>query len=289
MSENKSKSSNESGGPVRELENAIHTDFSEKMSYADYLQLDSLLTAQKPRGKSHDEMLFIILHQASELWIKLMVHEVRAAISAIERESLQEAFKMLSRVSRIQAQIIQSWDVLSTMTPSDYLSFRDDLGQSSGFQSWQYRALEFLLGNRNRALLDTHKHDEESYTLLTSIIEAPSIYDQSILLLHRKGFDISDACVERDWSVPYEADDSVQNAWLEIYRNPKKYWELYELAEKLVDVEDWFQQWRFRHVQTVERIIGFKSGTGGSSGVPFIRRALEIRFFPELWALRTLL
>jgi len=289
MSENNSKTPKDSGGPVRELEKDIHTDFSAKMSYADYLQLGSLLTAQKPRSQSHDEMLFIILHQASELWIKLMVHEVRAALSAIERESLQEAFKMLSRVSRIQAQIIQSWDVLSTMTPSDYLSFRDDLGQSSGFQSWQYRALEFLLGNRNRALLDTHIHDEDAHTLLTEIIDSPSLYDQSILLLHRKGFEISDECVNRDWSIPYLADDSVRNAWMEIYRDPEKHWQLYELAEKLVDVEDWFQQWRFRHVQTVERIIGFKSGTGGSSGVPFLRRALEIRFFPELWEVRTLL
>ena len=270
-------------------EKGIHTDFSKSMSYSDYLQLDKILDAQEIRSDSHDEMLFVILHQASELWLKLMIHEIKGAADALTEGRLQAAFKMLARVSRIQAQIIQSWDILSTMTPSDYLTFRDTLGQSSGFQSYQYRSVEFLLGNKNGALVKPHKHDAELAGNLTAILNAPSVYDLALKILAENGLAIDAACLNRDWSQPYEPNQSVEAAWVEIYRNPEKYWELYQLAEKLIDVEDWFQQWRFRHMKTVERIIGFKTGTGGSSGVGFLKKALDHRFFPELWSLRTVL
>jgi tryptophan 2,3-dioxygenase len=270
-------------------ESGIHTDFSKSMSYSDYLQLDKILDAQEIRSDSHDEMLFVILHQASELWLKLMIHEITGAADALTAGRLQAAFKMLARVSRIQAQIIQSWDILSTMTPSDYLTFRDTLGQSSGFQSYQYRSVEFLLGNKNGALVKPHKHDAELAGNLTAILNAPSVYDLALKILAENGLAIDAACLNRDWSQPYEPNQSVEAAWVEIYRNPEKYWELYQLAEKLIDVEDWFQQWRFRHMKTVERIIGFKTGTGGSSGVGFLKKALDHRFFPELWSLRTVL
>ena len=270
-------------------EKGIHTDFSKSMSYSDYLQLDKILDAQEIRSDSHDEMLFVILHQASELWLKLMIHEIKGAADALTEGRLQAAFKMLARVSRIQAQIIQSWDILSTMTPSDYLTFRDTLGQSSGFQSYQYRSVEFLLGNKNAALVKPHKHDAELAGNLTAILNAPSVYDLALKILAENGLAIDAVCLKRDWAQPYEPNESVEAAWVQIYREPEKYWELYQLAEKLIDVEDWFQQWRFRHMKTVERIIGFKTGTGGSSGVGFLKKALDHRFFPELWSLRTVL
>lgn len=270
-------------------ESGIHTDFSRAMSYGDYLQLDKILDAQEIRSDSHDEMLFVILHQASELWLKLMIHEIKGAADALTEGRLQAAFKMLARVSRIQAQIIQSWDILSTMTPSDYLTFRDTLGQSSGFQSYQYRSVEFLLGNKNAALVKPHKHDAELAGNLTAILNAPSVYDLALKILAENGLAIDAVCLKRDWAQPYEPNESVEAAWVQIYREPEKYWELYQLAEKLIDVEDWFQQWRFRHMKTVERIIGFKTGTGGSSGVGFLKKALDHRFFPELWSLRTVL
>ena len=274
-------------GPRRDLEKSIHTDFGEDMSYADYLQLHRRLESQKPSSDSHDEMLFIILHQASELWFKLMIHELNGALDGIRSDRAPVAFKTLSRVSRIQAQIIQSWDVLSTMTPADYLTFRDDLGHSSGFQSWQYRTVEFLLGNKNRAMLKPQRHSPETLAALTRTLESPSLYDEALRFIARRGIPVPEEYLERDWSLPYVPSEEVEAAWSIIYSDVEKHWELYELAEKLVDVEDWFQQWRFRHVKTVERVIGFKQGTGGSSGVPFLMKALEIRLFPELWSLRT--
>ncbi|MBT3789923.1 MAG: tryptophan 2,3-dioxygenase [Alphaproteobacteria bacterium] len=270
-------------------ESGIHTDFSRAMSYGDYLQLDKILDAQEIRSEAHDEMLFVIIHQASELWLKLMIHEIRGAATALTDGKLQAAFKMLARVSRIQSQIIQSWDILSTMTPSDYLTFRDTLGQSSGFQSWQYRSVEFMLGNKNGALVKPHMHDKALSNNLTSILNAPSVYDLALKILAENGLAIDASRLDRDWSKPYEPHESVEAAWVEIYQQPEKYWELYQLAEKLIDVEDWFQQWRFRHMKTVERIIGFKTGTGGTSGVGFLKKALDHRFFPELWSLRTAL
>lgn len=259
------------------------------MSYADYLGLERLLTSQNPVSDAHDEMLFIILHQASELWIKLMVFEVRGATEDLLHDRLKSACKKLSRVSRIQAQMIQSWDVLSTMTPADYLTFRDKLGHSSGFQSHQYRELEFSLGNKNRGHLKPHEHSEEIHNHLVKVLETPSLYDEALRLLGRRGFTLSEAVVGRDWTLPYHESAEVLEAWKNIYQDTDTYWDLYEMAEKLVDVEDWFQQWRFRHMKTVERIIGFKHGTGGSSGVPFLQKALSISLFPELWSLRTCL
>ena len=272
---------------VREVESSIHTDFSKDMSYADYLGLEQLLTAQRPVSDAHDEMLFIILHQASELWIKLMVFEVQAAKIDLQRDQLKNAFKKLARVSRIQAQMIQSWDVLSTLTPADYLTFRAQLGHSSGFQSYQYRELEFLLGNKNRGHLKPHEHDSAVHAHLTEVLESPSLYDEALMLLHRRGHHLPPEVVDRDWSEPYTESEAVLDVWSVIYQDTEVHWELYEMAEKLVDLEDWFQQWRFRHMKTVERIIGFKVGTGGSSGVPFLQKALSIRVFPELWSLRT--
>jgi tryptophan 2,3-dioxygenase len=268
-------------------EDRFHSDFRDTMSYGDYLRLDRLLSAQKPLSQAHDEHLFIILHQAAELWMKLAIHELRAALSCIQNDDLQPAFKMLARVSRIQAQLIQQWDILSTMTPSEYLTFRDQLGQSSGFQSYQYREIEFLLGNKNRSRIDPHRHREEIHARLQSVLAAPSLYDEAIRLLGRRGFAVDPSRLERDWSERYRPHPSVRDAWMAVYREPERHWDLYELAEKLVDLEDWFQQWRFRHMKTVERIIGFKTGTGGTSGVSYLKKALDIYFFPELWELRT--
>ena len=282
--------SDKDGKPANDRwESGIHTDFSKAMSYGDYLQLDKILDAQEIRSDAHDEMLFVILHQASELWLKLMIHEISGAAAALTSGRLQPAFKMLARVSRIQAQIIQSWDILSTMTPSDYLTFRDTLGQSSGFQSYQYRTVEFMLGNKNAALVRPHQHDQVLAGNLTAVLESPSVYDLSIALLHENGLQIDPSRLSRDWAEPYAPHESVEAAWIEVYQQPEKHWELYQLAEKLIDVEDWFQQWRFRHMKTVERIIGFKAGTGGTSGVGFLKKALDHRFFPELWSLRTAL
>lgn len=269
------------------LEAGIHTDFSRAMSYGDYLQLDKILNAQAPRSASHDELLFIVMHQSTELWLKLMLHEVRAAQARIRADDPQPAFKMLARVSRIQAQIIQSWDILSTLTPADYLSFRESLGQSSGFQSYGYRLLEFALGNRNAATLAPHRHDPILTRMLESALAEPSLYDDAIRLLARRGFALAPKVLNRDCRRPWIADDSVRAAWRQVYGDTARHWELYQLAEKLVDIEDQFQQWRFRHMKTVERIIGMKTGTGGSSGVTYLKKALDFYFFPELWQLRT--
>ncbi|MBA2686260.1 MAG: tryptophan 2,3-dioxygenase [Gemmatimonadaceae bacterium] len=266
---------------------APHTDFAAAMSYGDYLQLDKLLTAQQPRSESHDEMLFIIIHQASELWMKLTLHELTAARRLLIADDLQLAFKHLARVSRIQSQLIQSWDVLSTMTPSDYSSFRDALGKSSGFQSAQYRMIEFALGNKQAAMLAPHTHRVDLHADLQQALETPSIYDEAIRLLGRRGFAIDAGVLARDVREPYHANASVLAAWTDVYRDPRRYWDLYQLAEELIDLEDWFQQWRFRHVTTVQRIIGRKRGTGGTAGVDYLRQVLDATFFPELWNVRT--
>jgi len=264
-----------------------HTDFAGAMSYGDYLQLDTLLGAQLPRSDCHDEMLFIVIHQATELWMKLTLHELEAARRLVIADDLQPAFKHLARVSRIQSQLIQSWDVLSTMTPSDYSNFRDALGQSSGFQSVQYRLIEFALGNKQASMIAPHRHREELRARLEHALATTSLYDEAIRLLARRGFAIDASVLERDVREPYQANDSVLAAWAKVYRDPKRYWDLYQLAEELIDLEDWFQQWRFRHVTTVQRIIGRKRGTGGTAGVGYLRQVLDVTFFPELWDVRT--
>lgn len=268
-------------------EKGIHTDFLNKMTYGDYLQLDALLSSQKRLSDHHDEMLFIIIHQVSELWMKLILHELRAAIEAIERNDMDPAFKMLARVSKIQSQIIHAWDVLSTLTPSEYMEFRDRLGQASGFQSYQYRMIEFALGYKTDYIVKIYEKDRVLHEELKRALYAPSIYDVALKALARAGFPINPALLTRDYSEPYEEDPTVEAAWLAVYQNVDQYWELYQLAEKLIDIEDWLQQWRFRHMKTVERIIGHKTGTGGSSGVTYLKKVLDHRFFPELWNIRT--
>jgi tryptophan 2,3-dioxygenase len=258
-----------------------------EISYSGYLQLDKILQAQRPLSTAHDEMLFIIQHQTSELWMKLAIHELSATCRLIAADDLQPAFKTLSRVSRILEQLNSAWDVLRTMTPSEYTEFRGLLGQSSGFQSLQYRVIEFLVGNKNAAMTHTHADDEAVAARLEAVRRAPSIYDLTIQLLHRRGLGIDNAVLERDVSVPHVVSDSVLNAWLSVYQDPTRFWELYELAEKLVDFEDYFRRWRFNHVTTVERIIGFKRGTGGTSGVSYLRKMLDVVLFPELWQVRT--
>jgi tryptophan 2,3-dioxygenase len=271
----------------RELEKSIHTDLKDRMTYGDYLRLPEVLNAQTFRSDQHDEMLFIIIHQASELWIKLAGHELEAAIRYVRDEDYRQAFKVISRVKMILAQLTQSWSILSTMTPVDYLKFRDSLGPASGFQSYGYRKMEFLLGNKNRRLVEVHRHDAPVYEELSRTLNEPSLYDVVLRKLKDSGFVIDDEKIERDFSQPYEPNESVKAAWLEVYRNPDQYFDLYELAEKLVDIEDAFQNWRFKHMYTVQRIIGNRMGTGGSSGVPFLKKALDTSFFPELFAIRT--
>lgn len=268
-------------------ENEIHTDFEKEMSYGGYLQLDKILTSQQRLSDHHDEMLFIIIHQASELWMKLILHEVSAAIECIAKNDLEPSFKMLSRVSRIQQQLIQSWSVLSTLTPSEYMEFRDKLGHSSGFQSYQNRLIEFALGQKNSHVLSVYKHDPILFKQMEDAFGDQSIYDAAIDALHKRGLSIDDAVLNRNWSEPYTPNDSVENAWLTVYRNVDKYWDLYELAEKLVDIGSQQQIWRFNHMSTVERIIGHKTGTGGSAGVSYLKKVVDHRFFPELWSLRT--
>ncbi|SFJ14706.1 tryptophan 2,3-dioxygenase [Aerobium aerolatum] len=263
------------------------TDFRQRMSYADYLHLEKILDAQETLSSSPDELLFIIQHQTSELWMKLAIHELGAAISAIQRDDLRPAFKMLTRVSRIFEQLNSAWDVLRTMTPSEYTRFRDDLAQSSGFQSWQYRAIEFLAGNRNLAMMKPHEHRPELVARLEAILAQRSLYDETLALLARNGFDIGEDASRGDWRTTRAPNDAVLAAWQTVYREPEKHWALYELAEKLVDFEDYFRRWRFNHVTTVERIIGLKRGTGGTAGVSYLRRMLEVELFPELWKVRT--
>lgn len=262
-------------------------DYSRDMTYGDYLHLDELLNAQHPLSPEHNEMLFIVQHQTSELWMKLMLHELRAAIEALRADRLQPAFKMLARVSKIMEQLVSAWDVLATMTPPEYSALRPYLARSSGFQSYQYRQIEFMLGNKNAAMLKPHAHRPELLAQVQAVYEAPSLYDEALRLLARHGLDVPADHLERDWTRPYQADPAVEEAWLTVYRSPDTYWNLYQLGEKLTDLEDAFRLWRFRHVTTVERIIGFKRGTGGTSGVDYLRKMIEVVLFPEIWKLRT--
>ena len=268
-------------------EERAQLDFSQSMSYGDYLQLDAILTAQKPLSPAHDEMLFIVQHQTSELWMKLMLHELRAAIGHIARDELPPAFKMLARVSKIMEQLVHAWDVLATMTPPEYSAMRPYLGQSSGFQSYQYRCIEFSMGNKNRAMLKPHEHRDDLLAQVQAAYEAPSLYDEALRLMARRGLPVPASHTERDWTLPYVENDAVEQAWLTVYRNPDKHWDLYQLGEELTDLEDAFRLWRFRHVTTVERVIGFKRGTGGTGGVSYLRKMLDVVLFPEIWKLRT--
>ncbi len=262
-------------------------DFSRDMSYGDYLQLDAVLNAQKPLSPDHNEMLFIVQHQTSELWMKLMLHELSAAVGCIARDELGSAFKMLARVSKIMEQLVHAWDVLATMTPPEYSAIRPYLSNSSGFQSWQYRCIEFMLGNKNPAMLKPHAHRPDLLAKVEAAWRAPSLYDESLRLLARRGIAVPTSHLERDWTQPYAASDAVEQAWLTVYRDPQRHWDLYQLGEELTDLEDAFRLWRFRHVTTVERVIGFKRGTGGTSGVGYLRKMLDTVLFPEIWKLRT--
>jgi tryptophan 2,3-dioxygenase len=262
-------------------------DFANDMSYGDYLGLDQILNAQHPLSPKHDEMLFIIQHQTSELWLKLMLHEMQAVRVNMRSGELSPAFKMLARVARIMDQLVHAWDVLATMTPPEYTAIRPYLGASSGFQSHQYRELEFILGNKNAAMLSVHGAKPEAHAILAKELATPSVYDEAVMLLSRNGFAIAPQRLNADWSQPTAMDESVKAAWLGVYQQPDKYWALYELAEKLVDLETAFRFWRFRHVTTVERVIGFKTGTGGTAGVSYLRKMLDVVLFPELFALRT--
>jgi tryptophan 2,3-dioxygenase len=273
----------------RPVESSIVSDFSERLSYSDYLSLDGLLAQQRPLSQPphHDEMLFIIQHQVSELWIKLVIHELSAAIDHIRHDRLPPTLKILSRVKLIQMQLFEQWAVLETLTPSEYMEFRSVLGNASGFQSYQYRKLEFLLGNKNPDTIRVFAHDAAIHEDLRHALESPSLYDEFLRYLFRRGYRVPEGCRERDWSKPYIRNEALVEIFREIYRDPKQHWEAYEMCEKLVDVEEYFQLWRFRHLKTVERIIGFRHGTGGSSGASFLRQALELTFFPELLASRT--
>ncbi len=268
-------------------EEKAQLDFSQSMSYGDYLHLDEILNAQHPLSPAHDEMLFIVQHQTSELWMKLMLHELRAATACIAQERLPDAFKMLARVSRIMEQLVGAWTVLSTMTPPEYTAMRPYLANSSGFQSAQYRCIEFALGNKNAAMLKPHAHRPDLLAQVEAAYRAPSLYDESLRLLARHSLPVPADRLERDWTRPYEPSDGVEAAWLAVYRDPHAHWDLYQLGEKLTDLEDAFRLWRFRHVTTVERVIGFKRGTGGTGGVSYLRKMLDVVLFPEIWKLRT--
>jgi tryptophan 2,3-dioxygenase len=265
------------------------SDFASRMSYSDYLDLDRLLAAQHPLSTAHDELLFIIQHQTSELWMHLAVHELRSARALIANDDVQPAFKMLTRVARVFEQLNGAWDVLRTMTPSDYTEFRDRLGQSSGFQSFQYREIEFVLGNRNQAMLRVHEHRPDVLARLRAELTVPSLYDESLRYLDRCGIHVPDEVLVRDVSTTHVRNEGVIEAWRQVYSEPERWWSLYELAEKLVDMEDYFRRWRFNHVTTVERVIGFKRGTGGTGGVSYLKTMLEVELFPELWQVRTVL
>lgn len=262
-------------------------DFSQAMSYGDYLHLDQVLSAQHPLSPSHDELLFIVQHQTSELWMKLMLHELHAAVRAVVADQMPAAFKMLARVSRIMEQLVSAWTVLATMTPPEYSAMRPYLASSSGFQSAQYRCIEFTLGNKNAAMLKPHAHRADLLEQVQAAYDAPSLYDVALQAIARRGIAVPASHLGRDWTQPYAADDGVRDAWLAVYRSPEAHWDLYQLGEKLTDLEDAFRLWRFRHVTTVERVIGFKRGTGGTGGVSYLRKMLDVVLFPELWSLRT--
>ena len=264
-------------------------DFSRDMSYGDYLALDQVLGAQHPLSPAHDELLFIVQHQTSELWMKLMLHELRGAIGRVAADELQPAFKMLSRVSRIMEQLVHAWDVLATMTPPEYTEIRPYLGHSSGFQSYQYRCIEFACGNKNPAMIEPHRHHPDRLAEVQAAYDAPSLYDEALRLLARRGIPVPDDVLTRDVRDPWIPHPGVEVAWLTVYRDPDAHWDLYQLGEELVDLEDAFRLWRFRHLTTVQRVIGVKRGTGGTSGVDYLRTMLNIVLFPELWSMRTVL
>jgi len=278
---------------TRDLEPGIVTDLKDRLSYGGYLRLDHLLAAQVPLSGGnglpprHDEMLFIIQHQVSELWMKLMIHELQAAIHYVRADALDAGFKILARVKLIQKQLFEQWAVLETLTPSEYEAFRPALASSSGFQSAQYRAIEFLLGNKSTRMLDVFRHDAATHAELEAMLRAPSLYDEFLRLLARRGLPVPPACLERDFTQPYARHPDLVPVFKTVYDDPKRWWDAYDMCEKLVDIEEGFQLWRFRHMKTVERIIGHKTGTGGSSGVSFLKRALDQAFFPELIDVRT--
>ncbi|SDP29939.1 tryptophan 2,3-dioxygenase [Pedococcus dokdonensis] len=274
---------------VRQIEEGVQRDFSAAMSYGDYLGLDQLLSAQHPRSQpeQHDELLFIVQHQTSELWLKLMLHELRSARSLLSSDELAPALKRLARVKRIQEILTEQWSVLATLTPSEYAEIRPFLATSSGFQSWQYRAVEFLLGNKNADMVKVHDHDEAARSMLAQLLEEPSLYDEFLRYLSRRGYAIPAEVLERDLTQPYRENAELVDTFAAVYASPVEHWGVYETCEELVDLEDNFQQWRFRHLQVVTRTIGHKKGTGGSSGVDFLRRALDLTFFPELYSVRT--
>jgi tryptophan 2,3-dioxygenase len=273
--------------PYNPADEGAQMSFDSRMSYGDYLQIDRILEAQRCLSTAHDELLFIIQHQTSELWMKLALHELDAARSKIAADRAHEAFKMMARTSRIFEQLNGAWDVLRTMTPSDYTRFRDDLGQSSGFQSLQYRLIEYALGNRNLAMAKPHSHRPDLMARIEDELAKPSLYDETVYYLARRGLSVPADLLSRDLRAPWISSDGLREVWERVYRDPEAYWEAYELAEKLVDLEDYFRRWRFNHVTTVERVIGFKRGTGGTGGVSYLKRMLEVRLFPELWDVRT--
>jgi tryptophan 2,3-dioxygenase len=273
--------------PKDETYTQAHTDFHQDLSYGDYLRLDQLLSAQRTLTQAHDEVLFIAIHQVQELWMKLIIHELKTAMNLLRQGIIDPALKMLARVCRAQEQMTSSWEALKTMTPSDYLEFRSSFGRASGFQSHQYRLIEFLFGNKQPFMMRPHQHRPEHYHLLEEALQAPSLYDITLQMVAAKGLEIPQSVLQRDFSQPYQPDPLVRAAWLQVYRHTEQYWDLYYLAEKLVDVEDNFRRWRFNHLTTVERIIGYKQGTGGTAGVPYLKRALDIVLFPELWQVRT--
>jgi len=273
--------------PVDAEHHGALLDLSTDMGYGDYLHLDQVLTAQHPLSPDHNEMLFIVQHQTSELWMKLMLHELRAAIAQVAADELHAAFKMLARVSKIMEQLVHAWDVLATMTPPEYSAVRPYLANSSGFQSWQYRCIEFSLGNKNKSMLKPHAHRPDLLEHVAVAYRSPSLYDEALRLLARRGLAVPDSHTLRDWTQPYAQNDGVEAAWLQVYRHPEAHWDLYQLGEKLTDLEDAFRLWRFRHVTTVERVIGFKRGTGGTGGVSYLRKMLDVVLFPEIWQLRT--
>ena len=279
---------NPTGKPFVDLsDEQVYWDLRDSLSYGQYLNLDKLLDAQHPLSYQHDEMLFIVIHQVSELWMKLCLHELNATVACVRRDDLGPTFKMLTRVSTIQRQLLEAWDVLATVTPHDYSAFRNTLGRSSGFQSAQYRMLEFLIGNKNAEMIEVFRADPPTYETLERALRAPSLYDEVLRLLSRRGLNVPAQVIDRDFTQPYQASKQVAAAWLSVYHNSVKDWDLYQLAERLVDLDYKFQLWRFTHVKTVERIIGDKRGTGGTGGVSYLTKALELKFFPELWTVRT--
>lgn len=275
--------------PQREFEPGIQTDFKDRLDYSKYLRLDKILTAQVPlsQPEHHDETLFIIQHQTSELWMLLAIHELRAAIRWIQKGQLEPCFKILARVKQVQRMLFEQWSVLETLTPSEYVQFRHVLGNASGFQSHQYRTVEFLFGNKDRDAIQVFKHDPEVHAQLTKDLEAPSLYDEFLIHLDRAGFAVPKEAVQRDWSTPYEPHPEIVQVFKAIYERPHDNWDTYEMCEKLIDVDQGMALWRFRHMKTVERIIGYKRGTGGSSGVNFLKRVVDMRLFPEIWDVRT--